>query len=245
MSNQRLILFWLFPYHSPTLLHHPSSSLSRPRCDCGRPDCWLTAARFSLQSSRDERLEKCRQPLLTGRKINQRRLLPLLRRKARGQHVSPELCNLPKTEADTRRHVSTVWWRILNFLLVQNCNYFSLSLAVLQTPALTPLPSKTFLSLLRTTSQTFPSFAVLCWSSRLISCISNCFLCHLLMAFLLVFIFAACCPFPDVTGLFAGQSPVTNRSEGSREKYEGVRSLKSWEGRQEMQGGSIPDKSRE
>lgn len=96
MSNQRLILFWLFPYHSPTLHHHPSSSLSRPRCDCGRPDCWLTAARFSLQSSRDERLEKCRQPLLTGRKINQRRLLPLLRRKARGQHVSPELCNPPR-----------------------------------------------------------------------------------------------------------------------------------------------------
>lgn len=57
-----------------------------------------------------------------------------------------------------------------------------------------PLPSKTFVSLLRTTSQTFPSSAVLRWLSWLISCISNCFLCHLLMAFLLVFIFAAYCP---------------------------------------------------
>lgn len=243
MSNQRLILFWLFPYHSPTLLHHPSSSLSRPRCDCGKPDCWLTAARFSLQSSRDERLEKCRQPLLTGRKINQRRLLPLLRRKARGQHVSTELCNLPKTEADTRRHVSTVWWRILNFLLVQNCNYFSLSLAVLQTPALTPVPSKTFLSLLRTTSQTFPSFAVLIVSAHLLH--FQLFPLSSLNGFSVGFHLCRLLSLPDATGLFAGQSPVTNRSEGSREKYEGVRSLKSWEGRQEMQGGSIPDKSRE
>lgn len=128
--------------------------------------------------------------------------------------------SLEQTKADTCRHVFAVCRWILNFLSVQNCNYFSLSLvASLFSPKLCHLSASS-----ATTSQ---AFFLLCSGVMLISLpllvfsFPRCSLHHLpndFFFFFLLFIFAVCFAPNKVSRWFAGSYPVISRSDKDKTK---------------------------